>query len=267
MENMRDLLVVKLGGSAITHKSSSPPKINPKVIANAAEDLRAHKGNVIVVLGGGAHGHQAAKKYGYGNQTTPRGILLEGIPEIRHNMDDLATQVEHVFVQKGIRPVVINPFSFVVMDNGMVDSFPMEIIRLALDANIVIITHGDVCFDRTRGASILSGDVIISQIVRELNASRVLLGTNVDGLFLQDPHNNPNAELIPLVTTANKEIMKKLAGESSDVDVTGGMALKVQQILEMTHPNREIILFNLLVPHRLLRILRGERVICTRFEK
>ncbi len=262
---MRDLIIIKFGGSSITFKSESPPKINEDVIKNAVEDITSYKGNVLLVLGGGAHGHQAAYKYGYGNDTTPKKKLLQGIPEIRHNMSLLSSRVEHIFWEKHHKAVIINPFSFVLMKDGKISSFPMDIIRRALEADLIVITHGDVCFDESRGASILSGDVIITHLAKELGVSRVLLGTNVDGVFTEDPKVDPKAELITEITAQNRNTVLRAAKSSSGTDVTGGMSLKLQELLNLAEEGIEVVIFNLNASHRLEKVLKGENVPCTRF--
>ena len=86
----------------ITHKESSPPRINEEHLSRIAKELSAHDGKLIIVLGGGAHGHQAAHKHGFGNPDTAPEQLLAGIPEIRHNMSLLASRVEKELSFQGI---------------------------------------------------------------------------------------------------------------------------------------------------------------------
>lgn len=261
---MNRLTMIKLGGSAITFKDKFPPTINESVINNAAEDIASYNGKVIIVLGGGAHGHQAAHKYGYGNNKTPKKRLLKGVPEIRRNMSLLSSQVEQIFNEYHVGAVVVDPFSFALMRSGKILSFPTDIIRMALEANLMVITHGDVCFDEQRGASILSGDVIITHLARELGASRLLLGTNVDGVFTQDPTVNSKAELVSEINIENRGGVIEGVTSSSRTDVTGGMNLKLRELLNLAENGIEIVIFNLEVPHRLKKVLEGQNVPCTR---
>ena len=102
---------MKLGGSVITHKGTSPPTTNDENIHRITKELKTYKGGIVVVLGGGAHGHQAAHSYGFGDPTTNKERLLMGIPHIRHNMSILALEVESALNEGGIPTVVISPFS------------------------------------------------------------------------------------------------------------------------------------------------------------
>ncbi|MFW9807630.1 MAG: hypothetical protein ACFFFK_12955, partial [Candidatus Thorarchaeota archaeon] len=75
---MKPLTIVKLGGSVITYKDSTPPKVNKKNLIRITKEMKSYRGELIIVLGGGAHGHQAAHSHGYGNPKSGKDILLKG---------------------------------------------------------------------------------------------------------------------------------------------------------------------------------------------
>ena len=261
---LSDLVIVKLGGSVITHKEQSPPQTNQELLIRIAKELKVHSGRLVIILGGGAHGHQAAHKFGFGDDTTPRRRLLEGVPEIRHNMTMLSNDVEEALSAEGIPAVVFSPFNNAKMQDGQLLEFPTHLIQHALDAGHVVVTHGDVCFDETRGASILSGETITVHLAKILKAKRILIGTNVDGVLEEDPNVNPDTQHIPIISSSNKEKVLHSAGPSGSTDVTGGMNRKITELFELVHEHSTIAIFNLKVPGRLLGLLEGTEVICTR---
>jgi len=263
---LKSLTIVKLGGSVITHKDATPPKLNDTNLARIAKELKTHSGELIIVLGGGAHGHQAAHLHGYANPNSPKDQLLKGIPPIRHNMSNLSSSVESYLNREGIPAVVISPFTTVTLKNGMIHSYPTNIIKKSIESELVVVTHGDVCFDIERAASILSGDTIAVYLAKELNAGKVLIGTDVDGVLDDNPKINPSAKHIPLINQENKEIILSKTGPSTNTDVTGGMSKKLTELLELSKQDKEIIIFNLTVPGRLELLLRNEPTICTRIQ-
>lgn len=263
---MKPLTIVKLGGSVITYKDSTPPKVNKKNLVRIAKELKAYRGELIIVLGGGAHGHQAAHSYGYGNPKSGKDILLKGIPPIRHNMSKLSTSVESCLNKEGIPSVVISPFTSVILKHGLIDIYPVDIIRKSLENGLVVITHGDVCFDVEDTASILSGDTIAVYIAKKLNATNIFIGTDVDGVLDDNPKLNPLAKHIPIINQENKETILSKVGPSTTTDVTGGMTKKLSELLELTKQDRNIIIFNLTVPNRLKLLLLNEPTICTRIQ-
>jgi isopentenyl phosphate kinase len=257
-------VIVKLGGSVITHKDSSPPRVNEEHLSRIAKELTACSSPLILVLGGGAHGHQTAHKYGFGNPNTPSKNLLAGIPDIRHNMSLLAMQVEEEMRRQGIPSVIFSPFTFVSLKDNLIDSFPTDLIEKTLETGATVIVHGDVCFDETRSASILSGDTIAVYLAKRLTARAVLIGTDVDGVLRENPKSNPDAELIPIINHSGKNQILAHIGPSSSTDVTGGMAKKIDELLELSNTDVEIAIFNLLVTGRLTNLLQGKPAICTK---
>ena len=256
--------IVKLGGSVITHKDASPPTVNYETLERIVLELKAHRNQLIVVLGGGAHGHQAAHRFGFGDPAAPKKRLLAGVPSIRHNMTVLSLEIEKAMQNAGIPVVVFPPFSFVKLRDGLISTFPTELIQTALKGGMTVVTHGDVCFDDIRGASILSGDTILVYLAKTLAARYIYIGTDVDGVFEADPRDNPDAKIIPIINQSNKSRVLLGAGSSKVTDVTGGMATKLRELAELTEKRTEIVIFNLSIPGRLEALLARKPAICTR---
>ncbi|MFW9798922.1 MAG: isopentenyl phosphate kinase [Candidatus Thorarchaeota archaeon] len=266
MSDLNNLTVVKLGGSVITHKDSSPPSVDKENLYRIARELGSHTGELILVLGGGAHGHQAAHNHGFGNSSTPRDHLLRGVPSIRHNMTMLSLEVEHALNREGVRAVVLSPFTMTILHDSEIADFTTEIIRKTLDSELVTVMHGDVCFDDVRGASILSGDTIAVYLAREMKAKALYLGTDVDGIFEEDPRANSGAAHIDTIDLSRREAILARTGPSSVTDVTGGMEKKLGEIFTLTGQGIDIAIFNLGVPGRLSDLLLGKPTVCTRIQ-
>jgi isopentenyl phosphate kinase len=165
----------------------------------------------------------------------------------------------------GLSAVVLAPFSFVLLKNERIFTFPLETITTALDAGLVPVLHGDVCFDIEKGASILSGDTIVAFLAEHLNASQILLGTDVDGIYTANPIDNPNAKLIYEIDETNFQELLERVGPSSSTDVTGGMHRKLEELIALTQHNQiEVIIFNMCTPNRLKDLLAGRATTCTR---
>jgi isopentenyl phosphate kinase len=128
------------------------------------------------------------------------------------------------------------------------------------------VTHGDVCFDDVRGASILSGDTILVHLAENLDAESVYIGTDVDGVYEADPKDNPDARIIPIIDKSNLKQVLHGASSSKATDVTGGMAAKLADLVKLAGRKREIAIFNLSMAGRLEDLLSRKPVICTRIE-
>jgi glutamate 5-kinase len=70
-------------------------------------------------------------------------------------------------------------------------------------------------------------DTLASEVAHLVDADLLVILSDVDGLYTEDPRKNPSAELIPLIPDITEEIERR-AGVSSTFEGTGGMATKVR---------------------------------------
>jgi isopentenyl phosphate kinase len=84
--------------------------------------------------------------------------------------------------------------------------------------------------DEKLNASVVSGDTIIAVLAKEFKAKKVLLGTDVAGIFTADPKKEKGAKRIPLIDRKNFDsVIEKVSG-SKAIDVTGGMRGKLEKL-------------------------------------
>ena len=70
-------------------------------------------------------------------------------------------------------------------------------------------------------------DTLASEVAHLADADLLVILSDVDGLYTEDPRKNPSATLIPLIVEITQEI-ERLAGVSSTFEGTGGMATKLR---------------------------------------
>lgn len=70
-------------------------------------------------------------------------------------------------------------------------------------------------------------DTLASEVAHLADADLLVILSDVDGLYTEDPRKNPSATLIPLITEITPDI-ERLAGVSSTFEGTGGMATKLR---------------------------------------
>ena len=68
--------------------------------------------------------------------------------------------------------------------------------------------------------AIISGDQIITYLAYDLKADRVILASDVDGIYTDNPKTNPEAKLIDEVT---QDTQLNTTSNENMADVTGGM--------------------------------------------
>ncbi|MFO0778421.1 MAG: glutamate 5-kinase [Nitrospira sp.] len=90
---------------------------------------------------------------------------------------------------------------------------------------IPIINENDtVAVDEIR---VGDNDTLASEVAHLADADLLVILSDVDGLYTEDPRKNPSATLIPFIPAITDEI-EQLAGVSSTFEGTGGMATKLR---------------------------------------
>jgi len=259
---MQKLTILKLGGSAITDKARECTPDIP-TIQSVADQLRDYDLPLILIHGGGSYAHPFVAESGLGKGLRNRS-QLRSVSETEFYLSQLTRIVCASLLLRGKLPVPFHPMSFVTFDNGKVKRILLDPIRRALLAGLIPLLHGDLVFDESRGIGVLSGDLIASLVGQRLGASRVLLGSDVDGVYSRNPKTFPSATLISEVTSENfRSVLEASRGPSGDA--TGGMAEKVRQALQLAKNGCECYIFNLKEKNSLRKVLEGDGRTGTRF--
>jgi isopentenyl phosphate kinase len=219
------VIVLKLGGSVVTDKSS-PETVAADALDRAAEAIATYGRSLAVVHGGGSFGHPHAERHGV---TTTAGTTdARAVGDINGAMTDLNAAVVGALVERGVPAVPVHPLSLASRDTAARLSLPVEVPRRMLGEGFVPVLHGDVVVHEGRGATVVSGDELVVALARGLGADRVGLCSDVPGVLDTD------GEVVDRIG-AFEEVADALGG-SADTDVTGGMAAKVRELLELGAP-------------------------------
>lgn len=261
---MENLILLKLGGSAITQKNRNLPAPNLDCIHNAVENIKRARQEkdfrLIVIHGAGPYGHKTVNDYGI-DQGISSSRHIAGFLRTRQAMEELNGLVLSAFRRGGLRAFPIQPSACIIQENKQIVSFDTAIVRglLELDASIIPVMYGDMVIDRRLGASVVSGDAIITWLAKKLKARRVLFGADVAGIFSADPKRNAHAELIPEIDDQNMDAVLQSVSGSSNVDVTGGMRGKLENILSL-FKGLQVQIFELGEGDTLYKALTGQPV-------
>jgi isopentenyl phosphate kinase len=126
-------------------------------------------------------------------------------------------------------PVVpLQPSASASCSSGELQYLRVEPIAALLEHCAVPMIYGDVAIDELQGCTIISTEMIFSYLVHHLHPQRIIIAGEVDGVYNTDPLLNPQAQLIPEISSANYPEMDPFLGGSVGVDVTGGMKSKVR---------------------------------------
>ncbi len=258
-----NLTVVKLGGSVVTDKSK-PFHIRRAAINRVAKEIAASKLSALVLVhGGGSFGHPLAKKYDLANGLNRKEQLV-GFSKTRDAMMRLNEIVIKTFISQEVPVVSVQPSAFIRTNNGRIIHPNFSVLEHLLRLGFIPVLHGDAVMDISRGFTILSGDQITAKIAEHFAASRLVLATDVDGLFSDDPKRNRDAKLLEKITIPQlRDFLSEIQQPSSVVDVTGAMFGKIGELIHVAERSARTFIVNALKPGRLQRVLSGKTVKAT----
>jgi isopentenyl phosphate kinase len=253
---------LKLGGSLITEKSRPrTPRLD--VIKRLAEEIAAarHADPALRLLlghGSGSFGHVPAAKYGTRQGVrTPQEWL--GFIEVWRDAAALNRLVMDALAEAGLPALSFPPSGSATAESGAIAAWDIGPLRSGLQAGLLPVVYGDVVFDRARGGTILSTEDLFAYLARLLKPSRLLLAGLEPGVWADYP---ACTHLLSEITQQSLVDLTVMLDGSAATDVTGGMASKVQQSLDLALevPGLEVSIFSGERPGVLLRALAGERV-------
>ncbi len=264
---MQNLIVIKLGGSSITKKADNKFEMNEEILKQSAVELASvlkknPKLKIALVCGVGPFGHTNVKEYDLNNGIKTKR-QEEGTQKTIQDCDFVADKTIEALEKCGLKTEHVPGYLVCRQDNKKVVSFDVEPYKEALGEGKIPLTTGNMVKDRILKWSPMSGDVVVAQLCKQLRPDKVIMGTDVEGIFTADPKIDKKAELIERITKENVEEVLEKAGESKSVDVTGGMKGKLEKLAQ-TLDGVPAEIFNLLKEGNLEKVLEGKEIKSTK---
>jgi isopentenyl phosphate kinase len=251
------VVFLKLGGSLITDKSR-PETARLKVMARLAREIaevRAERPELRLLLGhgSGSFGHPEAARHGTraGARSPEDWIGFQKVWGAAHRLN---RHVMDALLRAGLPAVSFPPSSCALCEAGELVELTTEPIIRALDAGLLPVTQGDVAFDRSWGATIVSTEQIMGQLAGLLRPAQVLLAGAEQGVYAEFP-----AAGEPMRELRDADLTGLSISGADAADVTGGMAGKVAWGLRLAAelPETQIRIFSGTVAGNVRAALRG----------
>ncbi|MDO9545993.1 MAG: isopentenyl phosphate kinase [Pelolinea sp.] len=234
------MIFLKLGGSLITNKDIpfSPRK---ETIKRLGEEIaQAMDKNIDLKLlighGSGSFGHAVAHQFG-----TREGIHSDkdwiGFQQVWSAAHQLNQIVIDIFSEIGLPVLSFPPSASLISKGHKIEKWVIEPIVTSIENKLIPIVFGDVVIDQETGATIFSTEELFSFLASKTHPDQILLAGIEGGVYMDYPKCQ---DLIPSITTASYPLISKYITTSSSTDVTGGMASKVKNMLEIIQANKKI---------------------------
>ncbi len=262
-ETLRDmpphvpLIILKIGGAVLTQRNVDRPLLNRQHLRRIAREVAAAyhpaRFRLVLIHGAGSFGHPIVLKTGIQNGLHTATHLV-AFAETQRLQNYLNSLVVRALVAKGIPAFPLQPSASAVTANGSLEHLDLDVLKGLLQWGCVPVLYGVPAYDRLRGCSILSGDRIATFVGVRLGAVSILHGTNVAGVYTDDPYKNPRATFIERIDAHNIGLLDYWLKHSSSPDVTGGMYTKVKELCAAGIPAQ---VFDARVPRNVTRALQG----------
>jgi len=245
-------IIIKLGGSLITQKTRKdfPTNINEikkranefiryNVLKQLAKEISSLKDvELIVINGAGPFGHFLVNK-----KTDPRTI---------HSSVELLNQkIIDIFKQENKDLVAVHPCETCLFEENFQTDKLWNKTKQILQNNKIPITYGDVILTE-KGYKVISGDDLATDLAKRWKADKIIMVTDVEGVYTKNPEIYSDARLILKL----KE-MRDIQFETNNIDITGGLQSKVKKLLGVDIPSQII---NGSEPGNIKKAIKGESI-------
>ena len=246
-------IVIKIGTSTLTHPSTGHLNIRRvEELCKVISDIK-NAGNEVIVVSSGAIGMGVGK---LGLRQRPTDIPTKqaaaavGQCELMYTYDKLFSEYSHTVAQLLITGEDVE-------SETRHTNFSNTLNRLLELGEIPIINENDTV--ATEEIVIGDNDSLAAIVAVSAKAELLILLSDIDGLYSEDPRKNPEAKLIDRVDEITEEIMALGGGNGSELG-TGGMATKLSAAKVATEAGCDMIIANGSDPKVLYAIADGEKV-------
>ena len=245
-------IVIKIGTSTLAHPSGHLNIRRVEELCKIISDIK-NAGNEVIVVSSGAIGMGVGKlglRQRPSDIPTKQAAAAVGQCELMYIYDKLFAEYNHTVGQLLITGDDI-------ANETRHSNFCNTMNRLLELGVIPIINENDTV--ATNEIVIGDNDTLAAIVAESIQAEKLVLLSDIDGLYTADPHTDPNAQLISHVTKLDDSIYA-LAGVSASNQGTGGMVTKLQAAKICMACGCDMIIANGADPANLYHIVDGKSV-------
>jgi glutamate 5-kinase len=248
-------IVVKLGTHLLTGGGSH---LDPEVMADLARQI-AHlhaRGVEIIIVSSGAI---AAGRYKLGLQKTIKGIpfkqVLASVGQSRlMNTYERLFEKHNITVAQALltKSDIADRAGYLNARNTLLALMELEVIGIVNENDVVSI-------DEIKEAKFGDNDNLSAMVANLVDADLLMMLTTIDGLYTADPHLDPAARLIPVVSKIDADI-KRMGASTTSQTGTGGMTTKIEAARVATASGVRVVIADGREKDIIIRLAAGEAI-------
>lgn len=245
-------IVIKVGSSTLTHESGLLNIRRVEELVKVLADIK-NSGRQIILVSSGAMAVGVGK---LGLSAKPQdmpgkqAVAAVGQCELMYTYDKLFSEFNHITSQILLtRDVIDEP----IRKQNVRNAFS----RLIEMGTIPIVNENDSV--STEEIEFGDNDTLSAIVSVLTDADLLVVLSDIDGLYEDDPRTNPHARLISEVKEITPEVEDSAAGAGSNRG-TGGMITKIHAAQIATKNGVDMIIMNGAHPRKLYSLLENEDI-------
>ncbi len=245
-------ITVKVGTSTLAYPTGRLNIRRVEKLVKVLSDLK-NAGHEIVFVSSGAIAMGVGKmqlRERPSDTATKQAAAAVGQCELMYTYDRMFAEYNHIAAQ-----ILLTRADFDHDDRRM--NLENTLFRLLELDVIPVINENDTI--ATDEFSVGDNDTLAAIVARCIKSDLLVLLSDIDGLYTEDPHKNKSARFISRVETITPEI-EALAGGSGSTLGTGGMATKLHAAQLATQAGFDMVITNGARPEVLYDIVEGKPV-------
>ena len=245
-------IVIKVGTSTLTYENGKLNLRRFQQLCRVISDLQ-NAGNEMILVSSGALGVGVGKlgiKEKPSETPKKQAIAAVGQCELMFMYDKIFGEYDNMAAQMLLTRSVI--------DDELLRTNALNTFEALIAMRIIpVVNENDsVATDEIEGANFGDNDMLSALVAKLVSADRLIIMTDIDGLFETNPRVDPYARLLKRVPEIDDEI-KKMAGGTGSNRGTGGMSTKVAAAEIATQSGIECCVINGSNPEILYELMDG----------
>ena len=252
-DNMKDKkrIVIKIGSSSLTHTETGRLNLmKMEILVRELADLHNQGKDVIVVSSGAIAVGKSAMGLSHKPQELDERQACAAVGQAR-----LMMIYQKLFAEYSQTAAQILMTKYTMINRATRVNARNTFDRLLSMGAIPIVNENDTI--STDEIEFGDNDTLSALVAALIDADVLLLLSDIDGLFTDDPNQNPQAEFIDIVEKIDAHLESMAKGSSGTSVGTGGMATKLKAAHIATSAGADMVIANGADFHIIHKILQG----------
>ena len=251
-------IVIKVGSASITHKETGSLDLRKiEKLVRVISDLNAEGKDVILVSSGAI----ATGRSVIGMHRRPRSMAekqaFAAIGQAR-----LMMTYQKIFSEYSVIASQVLLTKNIMLDPRSRENATNTFLELLNLGTVPVVNENDTVStsEINQVESFGDNDQLAAIVGAVVHADLVILLSDIDGLFTDDPKKNPDAKFIPFIPEINGDILEMGKSDSGSNVGTGGMSAKLAAARISTDSGADMVIARFTSADVITEILDGENV-------